>query len=184
MILDRIQPLGKIWDFLLEMLLAVFLITCAFKHFPLLTSRSRVKLAPVSAGEGQKPNVCERKSYKIDRRRNFYLENILWLKIFACNFLHWTVCNLFYGQKKSYSFMLEYNFPLLGENSTYLIKTWWVIARLPASSLMALGYYQLAALVPLLGSRQAAAEQTLHRGVLYLPHTSHLWDQQEGKRGN
>lgn len=70
--------------------------------------------------------------------------------------------------------MLEYNFPLLGKNSTCLIKTRWVIARLPASSLTAPGYYQLAALVHLLGSWKAATEQTLHRGLLYLPHTSHL----------
>lgn len=75
-------------------------------------------------------------------------------------------------RKKLNTFVLKYHFPLLGKNSTCLIKTWWVIARLLASSVTAPGYHQLAALVHLLGSWQAAAEQTLHRRLLYLPHVS------------
>lgn len=82
-ILDRIHLLGKSEDFLLELLLALFLITRAFKCLPLTASWSRVKLAAVSAWGDQNPNLCERKSYNVDSRRNFYLENILRLKIFA-----------------------------------------------------------------------------------------------------
>lgn len=50
--------------------------------------------------EEAKSQMSVRKSYKIGSRRNFYLENILWLKFFVCKFLHWTVCSLSYGQKK------------------------------------------------------------------------------------
>lgn len=83
--------------------------------------------------------------------------------------LLWTVCSLSYGQKKIIQFCAWMWF---GKNSTCLIKTGWVIARLPASFLIAPGYCQLAALVHLQGSCQPAAEQTLHRGLLYLLHTS------------
>lgn len=75
--------LRKNWRFSARDVTGCFLITCVFKCFPLLASWSRVKQAAVSTGGGQKPNVCERKSYKIGRRRNFYLENILWLKLFC-----------------------------------------------------------------------------------------------------
>lgn len=118
------------------------------------------------------------KSYKNDRRRNFTWKIFCDWKFLPANFCTELQCSLSCGQKISYSFVLEYNFSLLGENSTCLIKTWWVIARLPASSLTAPGYHQLAALVH---CWQAAAGQPLPGGLLYLA-TTRLNSEINGKR--
>lgn len=105
------------------------------------------------------------KATKMTEERIFTWKIFCDWKFLPANFCTELQCSLSYGQKMSYSFVLEYNFSLPGEKSTCLIKTWWVIARLPASSLTTPGYHQLAALVHCL---QAAAGQTLCRGLLYL----------------